>query len=370
MALIHCPKCNKEISDKVTVCPHCASMLKSDTVFDIKKSAMPFRKSKGKKVVACIIIGSILIGTGFGAGFTFGKRAANSIPDTGTVSGTSYSNSEKENDFTEVIDSSESDLMSGSLVYEDEYVQILFKGYDKNFSGETEVIFEAENKTDCELTFQSSSLALNGYDMGYLWGSNSIAPKSKGNIHFQPEENIPTDTLTKLSGQIRIIDFSEKILDEFYEVSFVIDKLDETKTESETSELAESSSSEVMNPSTPNNTYTQDKLCAATPCPNKATNGIYCSIHAKGKTKKCVICGKSIWDDEIYCDDCLFGSIDEAMSGTRDKLCAATPCPNKATNGIYCSTHAKGKTNTCIGCGKSIWADEIFCDDCLFGSIN
>lgn len=51
--------------------------------------------------------------------------------------------------------------------------------------------------------------------------------------------------------------------------------------------------------------------CALTGCPNKTTSpGTYCSVHIKGKTNKCITCGASIWSDEIYCDDCLFGDFD------------------------------------------------------------
>ena len=68
------------------------------------------------------------------------------------------------------------------------------------------------------------------------------------------------------------------------------------------SDSQESTSSTASKP-----TSTQRKICAATPCPNVATDGAYCAIHAKGKTKKCALCGKAIWDDEVFCDECLFG---------------------------------------------------------------
>ena len=57
------------------------------------------------------------------------------------------------------------------------------------------------------------------------------------------------------------------------------------------------------------------KKCSATPCPNDAVAGSsYCSIHKKGKTKKCAKCGKSIWDDETFCDSCLYGSVIKSKS--------------------------------------------------------
>ena len=62
-------------------------------------------------------------------------------------------------------------------------------------------------------------------------------------------------------------------------------------------------------------TTTTKKRCKATPCPNYAEDGSdYCSIHKKGKTKKCAQCGKPIWDDEVLCDECLYGDIIKSKS--------------------------------------------------------
>lgn len=64
-----------------------------------------------------------------------------------------------------------------------------------------------------------------------------------------------------------------------------------------------------------NETTTTTQRCQAYPCPNNAVNGsIYCEIHKKGKTKKCAKCGKAIWDDETFCDDCLYGSVINSMN--------------------------------------------------------
>jgi len=62
-------------------------------------------------------------------------------------------------------------------------------------------------------------------------------------------------------------------------------------------------------------TTTTTQRCQAAPCPNNAVKGsIYCEIHKKGKTKKCAKCGKAIWDDETFCDDCLYGSVINSMN--------------------------------------------------------
>ncbi len=62
-------------------------------------------------------------------------------------------------------------------------------------------------------------------------------------------------------------------------------------------------------------TTTTTQSCQASGCPKKAVKGsIYCEIHKRGKTKKCAKCGKAIWDDETFCDSCLYGSIINSMS--------------------------------------------------------
>lgn len=75
-------------------------------------------------------------------------------------------------------------------------------------------------------------------------------------------------------------------------------------------------SKQDINNTTSSSSYTNSettittKRCQASPCPNNAETGSnYCSIHKKGKTKKCAKCGKAIWDDETFCDSCLYGSI-------------------------------------------------------------
>lgn len=76
-----------------------------------------------------------------------------------------------------------------------------------------------------------------------------------------------------------------------------------------------SSSSSSSSSSSNSSSGTSSKRCAATPCPNDAVAGSsYCSIHKKGKTKKCAKCSKAIWDDETFCDDCLYGSVINSMN--------------------------------------------------------
>lgn len=53
MALINCPECNKEISDKAKVCPHCG--YESNPTMDIKKNTIIIIVSV-VVLIACIIL--------------------------------------------------------------------------------------------------------------------------------------------------------------------------------------------------------------------------------------------------------------------------------------------------------------------------
>lgn len=56
MALINCPECNKEISDKATVCPHCGYGLNSISVITAHKrsNAIPVF------LLICFLIGGLI----------------------------------------------------------------------------------------------------------------------------------------------------------------------------------------------------------------------------------------------------------------------------------------------------------------------
>ena len=84
----------------------------------------------------------------------------------------------------------------------------------------------------------------------------------------------------------------------------------ESSTQSATTEtpIAQSSTTRTTTKEYVYN-YEAPKRCAASPCPNNAVAGSsYCSVHKSGKTKRCAQCGTAIWADETYCDSCLFGA--------------------------------------------------------------
>lgn len=111
----------------------------------------------------------------------------------------------------------------GVEIYDDEYVTISY--LECETSGRNEyMVFYVINKTDFELSFQSSSLAINGESLGDVSGSDDIAPMSKGKIRFRTEEDFPALSPNTISGVISVIDFSRTIFNDnkmSYDVKFI-----------------------------------------------------------------------------------------------------------------------------------------------------
>ena len=117
----------------------------------------------------------------------------------------------------------------GVQVYEDEYVTIDFVGCRKtdiyglvNYYAD----FNVTNRTDVTLTFQPESLSLNGISYKVV-GSEEVAPQSTGKISFTAVSDVvlPTEGISKTSGQISVIDFDKMSTDYFsnyaYDVKWV-----------------------------------------------------------------------------------------------------------------------------------------------------
>jgi len=105
------------------------------------------------------------------------------------------------------------------FVHEDEYVTISFVGTELDRGNES-LVFLVENHTDFELTFQSSSMAIDGESLGHISGSSSVTAQSRGRIRFRSRENFPTMSPETISGNIRVIDFSRTLF-RSYDVDFV-----------------------------------------------------------------------------------------------------------------------------------------------------
>ncbi len=107
----------------------------------------------------------------------------------------------------------------GVFIYDDEFVAISFLGCGTRHDDQV-LVFYVVNKTTATLTFQASSMAIDGESLGFISGSDAVAPESSGKIRYSTEEPFPTMQPKTISGEIRIVDFSEEIFERSYNVTF------------------------------------------------------------------------------------------------------------------------------------------------------
>lgn len=130
---------------------------------------------------------------------------------------------------TKTVELSTPGVFSGAVqVYDDENVTIEFAGctMEKPYEFMDTIYyyanFNVKNKTDAELTFQTEALSFNGISYNDFIGSESVAPKSTGKIYFYTETQIPTSGISKTSGNIRVINWEEPLLEDFsYDAKWV-----------------------------------------------------------------------------------------------------------------------------------------------------
>lgn len=116
-------------------------------------------------------------------------------------------------------------VFSGAVkVYEDENVLIEFaacRAPEKtSYLNYYYIDFNITNKTDTELSFQPSAISFDGVSYNKLLGSEDVAPHSTGKISFYSNDTLPTGLISKTSGKIRVIDFSENYLKNSYDASW------------------------------------------------------------------------------------------------------------------------------------------------------
>ena len=107
-------------------------------------------------------------------------------------------------------------FQGGVQVYDDKYVTIEFVGctMEKPYEwsdGDYYANFNITNKTDAELTFDISTLALDGisYQVNDM---EDVAPQSTGKISFSAYGTVlPTGGISKTSGKIRVIDMDNAL---------------------------------------------------------------------------------------------------------------------------------------------------------------
>lgn len=109
------------------------------------------------------------------------------------------------------FDNWEPEVPENVVLWDDQNVTIT---YSRCYSEETwlgveyNVEFIVENKTDFELSFQMGTVALDGFSYN-VSGSEDVAAHSKGYIKFYSEDPLPTSGVEKISGKIKVIDFSD-----------------------------------------------------------------------------------------------------------------------------------------------------------------
>ena len=109
-------------------------------------------------------------------------------------------------------------------VYEDENVVIDFAGcrapkeddwFDYYYAD-----FNITNKTDVTLTFQPEAISFNGISY-QVSGSEEVAPQSTGKVSFYTDDELPTNGISKTSGQVSVIDFSDLLFENSYDAKWV-----------------------------------------------------------------------------------------------------------------------------------------------------
>lgn len=113
-------------------------------------------------------------------------------------------------------------FQGGVKVYEDKFVTIEFAGCTMEKPYEWSDIeyyanFNITNKTDAELTFDISTIALDGISYK-ISDMEEVAPQSTGKIAFSAYDTVlPTNGISKTSGKIRVIDMDEELTDWDYD---------------------------------------------------------------------------------------------------------------------------------------------------------
>lgn len=111
----------------------------------------------------------------------------------------------------------------GIRVHDDEFVTISYLGAEQDQYNNQSLVFHVINKTNADLAFQGDIFQMDGKDLGYARGSDSIEAQSEGTIRLGTQEEFPTLTPEKITGTLRVIDFSKTVFSDnkqSYNVSF------------------------------------------------------------------------------------------------------------------------------------------------------
>lgn len=95
--------------------------------------------------------------------------------------------------------------VSYPVIYDDAYVSIEYCGIERN-SGKDCVVLMVENKNAFAIEAWSATFALDGIDLGDIWGSGDVSPNSKGKVYFYKSDksSIDNKTPSTISGSLTI----------------------------------------------------------------------------------------------------------------------------------------------------------------------
>ena len=95
----------------------------------------------------------------------------------------------------------------GVEIVDNEFFTIKYLGCEMNESrNRPSMIFYVTNKTEVSLRIMAESMAFDGQNLGYVYGTPSIAPLSSGKINLDTDEPFPTMEPKTISGELSVMD--------------------------------------------------------------------------------------------------------------------------------------------------------------------
>ena len=228
-----CPKCGRIIDSNAIYCPFCNSSIltpKSDVPVDTKEKKTLLQIIKENSIPILIIFFAVFIIVVFGVAACNNSNSSSYISNTKDKSSKSeYSSNNDYNYYddsdytthesvteynyyyetTEIETEEPTTEMSDALheLYSDNNITLsYYQMHDYEYDPEEKRIeFCVENKTDKQLTIQSSLVSVNGISYkGNM--SDEVLPNTKGIIEMNVYQKIPVDTPSRIGITINYFD--------------------------------------------------------------------------------------------------------------------------------------------------------------------
>lgn len=228
-----CPKCRKIVDSNAIYCPFCNSSIltpKSDVPVDTKEKKTLLQIIKENSIPILIIFFAVFIIVVFGVAACNNSNSSSYISNTKDKSSKSeYSSNNDYNYYddsdytthesvteynyyyetTEIETEEPTTEMSDALheLYSDNNITLsYYQMHDYEYDPEEKRIeFCVENKTDKQLTIQSSLVSVNGISYkGNM--SDEVLPNTKGIIEMNVYQKIPVDTPSRIGITINYFD--------------------------------------------------------------------------------------------------------------------------------------------------------------------